>query len=113
MILPPGGESSWGWNQNSMITVDPSTSSVSWNPEFFVMKHFSHFVPQDSTRLGLRGSWTAKSLAFEQPNGQTVIVAANPCSSERLLSVSASGIHFQAELPAASFNSFVLPFPVV
>lgn len=34
MILEPGGESTWGWKQNSMITKNPDSGKVVYNPEF-------------------------------------------------------------------------------
>jgi glucosylceramidase len=39
MILPPGGESTWGWKQNTLVTVDGATGAVTYNPEFHVMRH--------------------------------------------------------------------------
>jgi glucosylceramidase len=44
MILATGGESTWGWHQNSLITVDSQTNALIFNPEYFVMKHFSKFI---------------------------------------------------------------------
>lgn len=36
MVLPPGGRSTWGWPQNSMLTVDATLQTVTYNPEFYV-----------------------------------------------------------------------------
>src|SRR5579859_6029558 len=36
MVLPPGGRSTWGWPQNTMITIDPAHQTVTYNPEFYV-----------------------------------------------------------------------------
>ncbi|MGQ0603614.1 MAG: glycoside hydrolase family 30 protein, partial [Anaerolineales bacterium] len=41
MLLPPSGRSTWGWHQNSLITIDPVQQTVTYNPEFYVMKHFA------------------------------------------------------------------------
>jgi glucosylceramidase len=107
MILAPGGESTWGWNQNSMITIDPSTRTVCWNPEYYVMKHFARFIPQGSVRLRLRGPWTAKSLAFSNPQGQLVVVIANPFEHERTLTLLAGDETVECELVARSINTCV------
>lgn len=44
MVLESEGKSTWGWKQNSMITIDPITKQIIYNPEFYVVKHFSHFI---------------------------------------------------------------------
>jgi len=40
-VLDETGKSMWGWKQNSMITVTSSTKEVVYNPEFYLLKHFS------------------------------------------------------------------------
>lgn len=42
--LLDGGVSRWGWKQNSLITVNAKNKTYKWNPEFYLMKHFSHYV---------------------------------------------------------------------
>lgn len=44
MVLANGGKSTWGWPQNSMVSVDLKSGAVTRNPEFYVMKHLSAFV---------------------------------------------------------------------
>ena len=41
MVLPAGGESSWGWRQNSLVTVNEAQPQ--YNHEYYLMKHFAHF----------------------------------------------------------------------
>ncbi|MEO1237999.1 MAG: glycosyl hydrolase, partial [Planctomycetota bacterium] len=62
MILPPGGDSTWGWKQNTMITVDADAQAVVYNPEYFVMKHFAHAVQPGAKFLPMRGHHGAFSL---------------------------------------------------
>ena len=105
MVLPPGGASTWGWKQNSMITVDPRTGLTTWNHEFHVMKHFSRFVDAGAVRLGLRGAWTGNSLAFRNPDGGLVFVVRNPFEEPRGLSLDAGGKAFNISLPSDSINT--------
>ncbi len=79
MVLPPKGESTWGWTQNSMITV---TDSITLNPEYYVMKHFSHFVTLGAKRLVLQGHFCGNSVAFQNPDGEIVLICKNPFNKE-------------------------------
>ncbi len=106
-MLPPGGKSTWGWPQNAMVTIDDG-GKVTLNPEFYVMKHFSHFVLPGVKRLGLKGPWSGNAVAFENGDGSVVIVAANPLGEGRELKLSVKGKVIAAEIPGASFNTFVI-----
>ena len=77
MVLPRGGESTWGWRQNSMACVE-ADGRVTRNPEFWVMKHLSHAVRPGAVRLGLSGDWCNFALAFRNPDGGEVVLVANP-----------------------------------
>ncbi|MBD0380877.1 glycoside hydrolase family 30 protein [Paenibacillus sedimenti] len=108
MVLEPKGRSTWGWEQNSMITVDPGAHQALFNPEYYVMKHFSHFVTPGSTRIGLKGPWTGNALAFERPNGDKVVVIANPFTEARVVRFSAGNDVYTFELEPESFNTIVI-----
>jgi glucosylceramidase len=108
MVLPPGGRSTWGWPQNSLITVDPAQQTVTYNPEFYVMKHITQWVTPGSVRLELAGSWSGNALAFETPAGATVVVCANPFTEPVELVVEAAGGRSQLPLEAQSFNTLLV-----
>ena len=108
MVLPPGGKSTWGWNQNSMVVVDPATGQVTYTPEFYVMKHYSHFIQPGAERLGMTGQWAGNAICFANPDGTLIVVVNNPLGEARELGFAhASGI-MTAELPAKSVSTFVL-----
>jgi glucosylceramidase len=75
LALPPKGTSTWGWSQNSLITIGPE---IKYNHEYYVMKHFSEFIHPGAVRLGLKGHFTGTSAAFRNPDGQVVLVIQNP-----------------------------------
>lgn len=104
MVLETGGRSTWGWNQNSMITVDPRSRRVTWQPEFYVMKHFSGFIVPGARRLVVTGPWAGNSVAFVNPDGARVLVVHNPFPAAAELRVAGGPA---ARLPARSFNTFV------
>ena len=105
MVLEPGGESTWGWNQNSMITVGPETQEVIFNPEFYLMKHFSSFVKRGAVRIGLKGSWNANSLAFQNPDGGRIIVIHNPFKKLKKINLKTNSENISVDLKPLSFNT--------
>lgn len=75
--LEEGGVSRWGWSQNSLITVDPKTRTYKYNYEYYLMKHFSHYVLPGAKRLAISGE-TDDILAFKNKDGRLVFVVHNP-----------------------------------
>lgn len=108
MVLQPKGRSTWGWEQNSMITVDPDEPKAVHNPEFYVMKHFAHFIGPGSRRIGLKGRWTGNALAFGTPEGRRVLVIANPFKEARTILLANDETHYKLMLDAESFNTIIL-----
>lgn len=83
MILPPGGESTWGWRQNTMITADGAGGAVTFNPESYMIKHLAHFVRPGARFIPLRGNLAGFALAFLKPGERHVLALANPASAGR------------------------------
>ena len=108
MILEPGGASSWGWKQNSMVTVDGETKSYNLNHEFYVMKHFSRYIQIGAQRLKLQGPFTANSTAFRNPDGSVVVTVINPFKHEATLAFTVDGETYSFALAADSIHTFVI-----
>lgn len=108
MILPPGGESTWGWKQNSMISIDESSGDVTFNPEFHVMKHLAHFVRPGARHLPLSGSRAGFTLAFQNPDGGRILVLANPSAAPVTLACAPSLVSGSLTLPARSISTLKL-----
>ena len=108
MVLAPGGNSTWGWKQNAMITADPATNTLTYNPEFYVMKHLSRFVAPGAVRLGLQGAWTSDALAFANPDGTIVVVVGNPFKDARQFTFDDGSTKLTVMLAGDSYNTFVL-----
>lgn len=106
MVLDEGGMSTWGWRQNSMITVKPDGTYV-LNPEFYIMKHFSRFVKPGAVRLVLAGHWTSTSVAFRNADGSVVLVTQNPFQHSQTVEFQHEGRSYALDLPADSVNTFI------
>jgi glucosylceramidase len=77
-VLEAGGVSTWGWEQNSMISVDPATGAVIKNPEFHLIRHFAGFVKPGARVCSVQGRWAANALHFINPDDSRVWVLQNP-----------------------------------
>ena len=105
MVLQPGGQSTWGWNQNCMITIDNGHFLL--NPEFYVMKHFSHFIDPGAVVLKTKGHLTGNCLAFLNPDGKIVAVVQNPQERPRTFMIRNGGNEFSGKLEPLSINTLV------
>jgi len=103
IVLNEKGKSMWGWKQNSMITIDSVTKCVTYNPEFYLMKHFSYFIRPGAHRIETSDS---NCLAFKNSDN-IIIVCHNPgVRTEKELIVYDTS--FSIELPEKSFNTFTI-----
>jgi glucosylceramidase len=107
MVLQRGGVSTWGWPQNSLVTVSADGAAWEFSPEFYVMKHLSRYVVPGAVRLDLTGVWASSSLAFRNPDGSVVVVAANFQDYSRDLAVSGGSISWRGPLPPMSISTLV------
>lgn len=108
MALAPTGLSTWGWHQNSMITVDPQKREAILNPEFYVLKHFSHFILPGAKRLQLSGCLAANAVAFRNTDGSKIAVVANPLKQDRKCTLQTAEGLVELNLPAESFCTVAL-----
>lgn len=106
MVLPKGGVSTWGWKQNSLITIDPETGEVTYCPEFYFMKHFSHFVKPGARLIETKGHWTGDAVAFENPDGELVVVVGNSAHTSRGITFKNGETEFSAMIEPHTINTF-------
>ena len=104
MVLQDKGTSTWGWSQNAMIVIDSKTKQVNYTPEFYVMKHLSHYVkPGDYKLKTLRQD--ENLLAFRNKEGKTIILVANKEDKIKNMTVSINGNVLNLSLKPKSFNT--------
>lgn len=107
MVLKEGGISTWGWEQNSMVCVDRASKTYKFNPEYYLMRHVAGFVKPGAKVLGVKGHFASETLAFENPNGEIVLMVHNGLNTEYTLHCDVKG-GFTAVLAPRSLNTFVL-----
>ena len=102
MVLKEGGLSTWGWRQNSLFTI--KDGEYIKNPEYYCVKHFSHFVKKGAKMLRTSGSHSSCSAAFENPDKSVVLVTINPYNKEKVLTVKDKNYNLKPK----SFNTIIL-----
>lgn len=102
IALEGDSSSTWGWRQNSLLHVVDGKGT--YTPEFYLMKHFSHFVKRGAKYVSLKGEYSSSCVAFRNPDGSLVIVTANPYKVERIITV--EGVSYT--LPPRSINTITV-----
>jgi glucosylceramidase len=102
--LKDGGISTWGWKQNSLVSVDTKSHTYKFNHEYYLMKHVSHFVLPGAKLLETTGEFK-DLLAFENPDKSVIMIIQNENSKERKVSVNINDICYEIVLQADSFNT--------
>ena len=105
-ILETPGVSHWGWEQNSMVTINRTTKEVRFTPEFYVMKHVSHYVKPGASFLAV--SDNNDLLAFKNPDGKIIAILANQGNKDKSISIKLVDKYLNFKLKAKSFNTFLL-----
>ena len=109
IALPVDAVSSWGWRQNSLLTVDPATGSITANPEYHVLRHASGFVRPGARLLpSLSYEGYENLLAFRNPDGGVVILAQNDLAEPMPIRIGVKGGVLALTLPSDSFNTIVV-----
>jgi glucosylceramidase len=113
--LLEGGISTWGWRQNSLVVVDKDRKTFRYTPEYYLLKHVSHYVRPGAKVLDLHTTYE-DALGFQNPDGRIVLVLANKDESPKTVEISVLGrqphtskppVH-PLDLPAQSINTIVL-----
>jgi glucosylceramidase len=108
MVLNETGTSTWHWRQNSLLTVDRTTKTVRYNPEFYSMKHFSANVLPGARRIAVGGGPFKDIVAFQNPAGSKVVLFENESSQAVSATLTTSGGPVKLDVPAKSMNTVTL-----
>ncbi|MBW1296306.1 glycoside hydrolase family 30 protein [Aquimarina litoralis] len=104
MVLDETGKSKWGWKQNSMISIDRQTKKVTYNPEFYLMKHFSSYIKAGANNVQTDNE---NCLAFKNPK-ELVIIYYNSEDAKTVKEFIVNDIKFKSEIAPKSFNTFIV-----
>jgi len=105
--LKQGGISTWGWKQNSLVSVDTVNKTFKYNYEYYLLKHLSHFVNPGAKRLNTTGSFS-NLLAFINPDKSVVIVVQNESNEEKNVRFKLENQIINPLLKPGTFNTFVI-----
>ena len=106
MVLDHTGRSTWGWVQNTLISINKETKQVVYNPEYYIMKHVSHYVMPGAYRL--KTSEGENHLAFQNPDGKIIIIVVNKDNSDKNVTIGIKDKTISLNLKAKSFNTFAI-----
>ncbi|MGA8438306.1 MAG: glycoside hydrolase family 30 beta sandwich domain-containing protein [Candidatus Sulfotelmatobacter sp.] len=87
------------------ITLDGD--SVTKNVAYYVLEHFSQFVPTGSVRVASSEMEQLASVAFVTPEGKVVLVVSNTGNFPKRFAVKYHGKVFPTALPPESVGTFV------
>jgi glucosylceramidase len=102
--LLKGGISRWGWAQNSLVVVDSVTQSFFYTPEYYLMKHVSHFVKPGAKKIKTGGT-NSEVLAFINLDKSVAIVLANRLNVDKQLKIQVDKQSYLVDLKANSFST--------
>lgn len=85
IALNERSESTWGWPQNSMITI--VNGDIIYNPDYYMVKHFAHFITQGATMLKTKGGFSTNSAVFENPDGSRAAILMNPFKFDKTVTI--------------------------
>ena len=107
LSLDKDGFSRWGWRQNSLVSVDLLKKTYTYNFEYYLLKHVSHFVMPGARLLNTKGA-NANILAFVNPDKSIVVVVRNDEKAAKKINLKIDAIAINPLLKADSFNTFVV-----
>ena len=81
--------------------------SVTKNVAYYVVEHFSQFVPPGSVRVASSEMEQLASVAFLTPEGKVVLVVSNTGNFPKSFAVKYHGKIFQTAMPAESVGTYV------
>jgi glucosylceramidase len=87
------------------ITLDGD--SVTKNVAYYVVEHFSQFVPPGSVRVASSEMEQLASVAFLTPEGKVVLVVSNTGNFPKSFAVNYHGKVFQTAIPSESVGTYV------
>jgi len=103
MVLNETGKSQWGWKQNSMISINSTDKSIKYNPEFYLMKHFSYFIEPGARKIAIEKG-NENCMAFK--NSDSIIVIYYNAGESKEMTFNVDKQIFTVKLEGKSFNTF-------
>ncbi|MFA6676510.1 MAG: glycoside hydrolase family 30 protein [Bacteroidales bacterium] len=103
MVLDQTGKSAWGWPQNSLVIINRDSKEVKYTDEFYLMKHFSHFLQPGSYLLKVAHG--ENYLVFKNAEGKVIVEIYNNENNEKDFNINVDGKIYNITLKAKSINT--------
>lgn len=99
-----------GWSSLQLLTEEERAEIFSelFEPEYYELKHLSHYVKPGAKRLLLDGSTYEDMLGFINPDGTIALVVANQTSEPQSLSIRINGKSINICIGPETFHSILL-----
>lgn len=110
-ILADNGVSTWGWKQNALIRVDSKTKTTTFTPEYYAVKHFTHYLQQGATIVAHKSAGDGDNVAVlvaKTTNGKLLVMAGNFNKEQKPLTLRLNAKYLNATLAPHSLNTFVM-----
>ena len=98
------GASSWGWKQNSLVSVDTEAKTFRYNHDYYLLKHLTHFVDVGAKLVEATGSCD-DALAFVNPDGGVAVLLRNELAEPQMVQVQLKDRGIAVELQANSIGT--------
>jgi glucosylceramidase len=105
--LEKGGFSRWGWQQNSLVTVDADAKTYQYNYEYYLLKHLSHYVKPGAKLISTTGQFS-NLLAFINPDNSIAVVLQNDTDVERKINMQVGKSIINLTVEPFSFNTALI-----
>ena len=93
------------------ILIDRKTDEIIYNKSYYYIGHFSRYIRPGAKRIQC-SSDAGKglySVAYKNPDGETVIVVQNELNRQKRLALVINGMGANTELPPHSITTFIVP----
>jgi glucosylceramidase len=101
-----GGMSTWGWPQNSLVSVDREAKTFRYNHDHYLLKHLTHFVRVGAKRIETSGTCD-DALGFQNLDGNIVLLLRNELAHEQMVQVQLPDRAIWVKLPPDSVGTVV------
>ncbi len=102
-----GGLSTWGWAQNSLVSVDTGAKTFRYNHDYYLLKHLTHFVDVGAKCVETTGTCD-NALAFLNPDGSVALLVRNELAHAQLVQVQIRERALAIELPPDSVGTLAM-----
>jgi glucosylceramidase len=105
------------WPQNSLLTVDRGSNTLTATPAYWVFRHVSQYVIPGATRVDVIDPKDPSkpdkldALAFKNPDGSFVVIKHNTGTAAKQETLSVAGTTLQFEIPAKGWATVNWPLP--